>query len=240
MWTDGALVSFDTETDGPNPETAHIVTASVVVIDGTTGVVDKAEWLVAVEHDIPAEATAVHGITTEYAREHGEPAAVVVGHIADVIEQHVIDWRLPLIVYNAPYDLTLLDRELRRHYKTASGIDVTDMRVVDPLVIDRALNKYRKGSRKLIDVSKHYGVPIDEADAHGSTADALCAARVAWKIGRLYPDACEDLDTMQVRQKAWHREWADHFAEYLRSKGKDASDVSGDWPYRPLPVGVNS
>lgn len=231
MWTDGTLVSFDTETDSPNPETAHIVTASIVIINGTTGAVEKNEWLVAVEHDIPAEATAVHGITTEYAREHGRPARSVVREVWQMISAECAP--APLIVYNAPFDLTLLDREMRRHYGLGAEFP-RDVPIVDPLVCDRALDKYRRGSRKLIDVSRHYGVPIDEADAHGSTADALCAARVAWKIGRRFPAECSDLVALQDHQKRWHQDWATHFAEYLHKQGKPADDVTGDWPYRPM------
>jgi len=227
VWTDGTVVSFDTETDSPNPEVAHIVTASVVVIDGTTGAVDRHEWLVAVEDDIPAEATAIHGITTAHARDHGEPARTVVRNVWQMISAACSP--APLIVYNAPFDLTLLDREMRRHYDRGAEFE-RPVPIIDPLVLDRALDKWRRGKRTLTAMSAHYGVPISDADAHGSTADALCAARVAWKIARRYPGSCEDLDALQVKQAGWHRAWAEHFAEYLRGQGKPADDVSPDWP----------
>lgn len=245
-WTDGKLVSFDCETDSPDPELAHIVTASIVVIDGSTGAVDRAEWLVAVEHEIPAEATAVHGITTEHAQAHGQPAPDVVGAIADVLDRHAVDQALPLIVYNAPFDLTLLDRELRRQFGAGGVLAVDRMRVVDPLVLDKAVDRYRKGKRTLTATSAHYGVPIAEAEAHGSTADALCAARVAWKIGRLYPTACDDLDALQIRQATWFRESARSFRDYLGRMRRDLTDpdeiasldakiagVREEWPMVP-------
>lgn len=235
-WTAGTLISFDTETSGPDPETARIVTASVVIIDGTTGKVDRHEWLAAVDDEIPAEATAVHGITTEYAREHGQSPRDVAADVCRLLADE-LETGAPLIAYNVSYDATVLDRECRRyglptlHERAAD--DGIRIRIVDPLVLDRALDRYRKGKRTLAAVSAHYGVPIAEADAHGSTADALCAARVAWKIGRKYPAECADLDALQGRQTAWHRQWADHFGAYLTQQGKP-DDVAREWPLRTL------
>lgn len=237
MWTDGTFVSFDTETTGVDPETARIVTASVVIIrPGHQPEVH--EWLANPGMEIPEEAASVHGITTERARAEGRPAVEVVNEVAALIDQQ---WTAttPLIVYNASYDLTLLDREVRRHLGRAWYGPALPVPVIDPLVLDRALDKYRKGSRKLIDVSRHYGVPISEEDAHGSTADALCAARVAWVIGKRFPDECGDLWKLQDHQRRWHQDWADHFGEYLTKQGKP-DDVDRHWPIRPMPVGVSA
>lgn len=234
MWTDGTLVSFDTETTGTDSETARIVTASVVVIDGTTGEVAKFEWLADPGIEIPEEAAKVHGITTEVARAKGRPAADVVNELAALIDQQ---WTnvTPLIVYNASYDITVLDREVRRHLGRAwYG---PRLPVVDPLCLDRALDPYRRtkhiGGRTLTTVSAHYGVPISEDDAHGSTQDALCAARVAWKIGKRFPRECGDLVELQDFQRRQHAAWAKHTNEYFRSQGKPG-DISPDWPYRPM------
>lgn len=234
MWTDGTLVALDTETTGTDPETARIVTASVVVIRPGMPP-DKHEWLIDPGIEIPDEAANVHGITTEHAREHGRSPKVV-GEIVDCIHDEWCE-TVPLIVYNASYDVTLIDRELRRH--NGEVWMPHQLPTVDPLVCDRALDRYRRGSRKLVDVSRHYGVPISEDDAHGSTADALCAARVAWKIGKRFPDETGDLVALQEFQRRQHRAWADHLGEYLTKQGKP-DDVCRDWPYRPMPVGVTA
>ncbi len=229
-WTTGTLVSFDTETTGVDTETDRIVTASVVTINVTTSTVRTHEWLLDPGIDIPAEATDVHGITTEHARKHGQPPDEAVPNIVATLLAE-LDQDGTLIVYNAPYDLTLLDRELRRH-SSLTPFPGNPPTVVDPLVLDRALDKYRKGSRKLIDVSRHYGVPISEADAHGSTADAMCAARVAWKIAHKFPVQCADLVELQAMQAVWHRGWATHFGAYLTAQGRP-DDVCREWPLRP-------
>ena len=71
-WHEGPLAGFDTETTGTDPETARIVTAAVIV-HGPEPV--DARWLVNPGIDIPAEATAVHGISTETAQAQGlDPA----------------------------------------------------------------------------------------------------------------------------------------------------------------------
>ncbi len=111
-WTDGLLAGFDLETTGTDPTEARIVTASVVLAGRHLGVVERS-WLVDPGVEIPAEATAIHGITTEQARREGLPAMEAVPAIAGLAAEL---WRtgIPVVIYNAAYDLTVLDRELRR------------------------------------------------------------------------------------------------------------------------------
>ena len=66
-----AMLSFDLETTSANPAEARIVTSAMVKIQGRK--VDSVELLADPGVEIPAEATQVHGITTEYAREHSKP-----------------------------------------------------------------------------------------------------------------------------------------------------------------------
>ena len=54
--------------------------------------------------------------------------------------------------------------------------------VIDPLVIDKAVDRYRKGKRTLEAAAAFYGVPLD--DAHDAGADAIAAGRVAQAIAR--------------------------------------------------------
>lgn len=73
-WHQGRLVAFDVESTGVNPEHDRIVTAAVSVVGAGQPSVHRA-WLLDPGVEIPAEATAVHGITTERARAEGRPAA---------------------------------------------------------------------------------------------------------------------------------------------------------------------
>lgn len=232
-WHERILVAFDCETTGIDVEQDRIVTAAVVTINPLEGSVDTRQWLADPGIDIPAEATAVHGISTEMARADGRPAVEVVGEIAAALSAA---WRAgaTVIVYNAPYDVSLLDREYRRHW----GEEIEPGPIVDPLCLDKHYDKYRKGSRKLVDVARHYGIELSELDAHGAAADALAAARVAWKLARVYPAlGAMSHDQLRAEQVAWYREQALGLAEYLRQQGK-TEHVPTDWPIRPVPTAV--
>jgi DNA polymerase-3 subunit epsilon len=53
-----------------------------------------------------------------------------------------------------------------------------ELLVVDPLVIDKWLDRYRKGSRKLEAICAHYGAVLDEAHDADFDAHRGRAARV--------------------------------------------------------------
>lgn len=227
-WTDGALAPFDLESTGKDPLTARIVTATVIRVRPGQGT-EVTNWLTDVDgEEIPEEAAAVHGISTEHARTHGRPQREVVQEIRAAIE---LAWSLniPVVGMNLAYDLTLLAAECDR---LGLAPFVVTGPVVDALVLDRGVDRYRRGSRKLVDLAAHYGVPLSEEDAHSADADALASARVAFKIGRRYPEigsmSLRDLHEWQRKQ---HRVWADGFGAYLTKQGKQ-DDVSRDWPMR--------
>lgn len=178
-WAYGAMAPFDREATAADPEVARLVTATVAEVspDLETRIV---EHLVAVEDDIPAEATGVHGITTEHARANGKPlpevAEAVAAHLFDLLGRGV-----PVVGMNLSYDITLLDRELRRcGLTTIDPLGGQVAPLIDVFVIDKAVDRYRKGGRKLTDLCAFYGVRLDTA--HDATFDALGAARVAYKM----------------------------------------------------------
>lgn len=223
-WLPGELASFDTETTGVDPSASRIVTATVLHL-GPAGVGRDRSWLIWPGVEIPATATAVHGITSEHARTHGEQPEQAV---PDIATELLSAWALglPVVIMSAPFDLTLLLVELERH--AHPRIEVGP--VLDPLTIDRAMDPYRKGKRTLTALAKHYKVKQDEA--HNSRGDALTAARVVWKQAQVYRHL-EDmsLEAMQDLQRNAHHDWAAGFEEHLRKQGK-AEVISRDWPLR--------
>ncbi len=228
MWGQ-RLGVFDLETTGVDVDTSRIVSACIAVLDEDGGVVSRWNWLADPGIDIPEGASAVHGITTESAREHGRPAQLVIAEIVQTLRV-LFDSGIPVTVYNAPYDLSLLDRECRRHGLEPLG---KLSPVIDPLVIDKAVDRYRKGKRTLVVTSTVYEVPLD--DAHDAGADAIAAGRVALALLRRYPDELDiSLDDLHGRQEVWHAEQAASFQEYLRSKRGDDSYVADpSWPLKP-------
>ena len=232
-WFD-RLGVFDLETTGIDTETSRIVSAYVGVIDAE-GVPKGVSWLADPGVEIPSQATAVHGISTERARAEGREAPEVVAEIVAVLRA-LLAQGVPLVVYNAAYDLTLLHNEWLR-YGIAPLIDPTP--VVDPLVIDRAMDRYRKGKRTLEAAAEFYGVEL--TDAHDAEADAVAAGRVAQAIARKYSDTLgDDVVMVHTNQVAWASDSAASFQEYMRRTKDPAFVADGEWPLRAalgVPVG---
>ncbi|MFJ9754939.1 3'-5' exonuclease [Streptomyces sp. NPDC101149] len=230
-WHLGRLTGFDLETTGPDPETARIVTACIVQCGGNQPT-DSAVWMSDVDGEpIPKEAEAVHGISTETAHAQGAPLEEVVAELVAGITQTVLAGA-PVVAMNARYDFTVLDREARRF-----GVDTLadtvggGLRVIDPYVIDKQADRYRRGSRKLTALCDHYAVPI--GDAHSADADAIAACRVAWRIGQRFPDLAElSLDELHEKQIEWAADQAASLQEYFRRKSPDVV-VHGEWPLVP-------
>ena len=227
-WHTQPMVAFDVETTGLDIDEDRIVTASLWKIDPTARTKSVTTWLVDPGVDIPQAATDIHGITTDHARRHGRPASVAVPEIGEALEKAIADG-LPVVVYNAPYDLGLLSAELERH-GCAIRFDGS-LRVLDPLVLDKHVDTFRRGSRKLVDVCAHHGVPLDSQQAHGAAADALAAARLAWKLAATHAElAAMSIDDLHTAQVGWKAEQAASFQEYLRRRAPEAF-VDGSWPF---------
>lgn len=223
------MLGFDTETTGQDPESARIVQACATLIrPGAEPVVSQ--WLIDPGVEIPEEATAVHGITTEHVRAHG-----LAPHLAvlDIHSTLTGVWGLgfPLVIMNAPYDLTVLERELIRH--CGYGIGQVG-HVVDPMVIDKTLDKWRRGKRTLADLCQHYRVKLE--DAHSAAGDCIAAARVAWRLAQVYPQIRDaDLRELDAMQAKWRAEWAADFQHYLRTRAPERqldAVIDGSWPIR--------
>ena len=227
-----ALGVFDLETTGIDVETARIVTAHVGLIDAAGESIAHGEWLADPGVEIPEQASAVHGISTERARAEGRPAAEVVAEIVAALSA-VFARGVPLVVYNAPYDLTLLDREARRHGIEPLG-EVGEIGcVVDPLVIDKAVDTYRKGKRTLEAAAGVYGVTLD--DAHDAGADAIAAGRVAQAMARRFPDKLDIPSTrLHELQVGWCAAQAESFQQYMRRSKDPTFTASGEWPHRSV------
>jgi DNA polymerase-3 subunit epsilon len=231
-WHLGRLCGFDLETSGVDVESDRIVTASVVQCGGKQPAA-AANWVADPGIEIPEAAAKVHGYTTERARKEGRPAGEVVEEIVTALTAVVLSG-IPVVVMNAPFDFTVLDREARRYgVQPLTDIVGADLRVIDPRVIDKALDMYRPGKRTLTDLCRHYQVRLD--GAHSSDADAVAACRVAWRLGNVFPQlAAMSLDEVQQAQVKWHADWAADFQKHLRGKGETDAVIDGSWPLRPV------
>ncbi|MFE5711289.1 3'-5' exonuclease [Streptomyces sp. NPDC056501] len=237
-WHGEPLVGFDLETTGTDPLEARIVTASIVGFHGGR-VVRQRDWLADPGVRIPEQASAIHGISSERAAAEGRPVREVADEIAETLTGY---WNqgVPVVAYNASFDLTLLSAELRRHglpslSERLGGAGIGP--VVDPYTIDRAVDRYRRGKRTLEAVCGEYGVVLETA--HEAAADALAAVRVAVAIAERHPEvAGMDPAELHERQIVWYRAWAENFQAFLRRKGDTEAVVDPVWPLRgavPVP-----
>lgn len=252
-WAMGELAPFDVESTGVSVETDRIVSATVARIRPGQQT-EVRSHLIAVDVDIPAGATEVHGITTEHARTNGKPAAEVLDLVAADLAL-AMSAGVPVVGCNLAYDWTILDRELRRH-----GLPTVEARlgrpigpVVDVYVLDKALDRYRKGGRKLVDLCEHYGVRID--GAHDAEFDAMAAARIAYRLAqraaqavsdplevadlygdRRYPErivrglqafASMSLAELHAAQVGWYAEQTEGLAAFWRKQAAELEHLAG-------------
>lgn len=219
------LAVFDLETTGIDVRSSRIVTAHVGILDQSGACVERRDWLANPGVEIPEAASAIHGVSTERAVRYGQPAARVVREVVDALSA-VFAAGLPVVVYNAPYDFSLLLHECRRHGIAPIEAPVP---VIDPLVIDRQLDRYRKGKRTLTVTAAHYGIEL--FDAHEASSDAIAAGRVAQTLARRFPEELDiDCHELHVLQLEWYLEHATDFERYMRENRDPSFTAARGWP----------
>ncbi|MFE1952073.1 MULTISPECIES: 3'-5' exonuclease [Streptomyces] len=232
-WYEGPLAAFDTETTGVDVETDRIVSAALVVQDAPGTRPRVTRWLVNPGVPVPPGATEVHGLTDDHLRRNGRWPAPVMEEVGRELAEQAAAGR-PLVVMNAPFDLTLLDRELRRHRASslARYLDSSPLCVLDPRVLDKHLDRYRKGRRTLTDLCAHYEVEL--ADAHDAAADALAALDVVRAVGRRFATRLDRLSPAELHtlQAVWHAAQARGLQAWFARSGTP-EPVDPAWPLRP-------
>lgn len=155
---DTVFTAFDTETTGLSPKTGRLVEIGVVKFRGSGDVLAETNWLVNPECDIPAQATAVHGIRTGDVL-NAPLFKDVFPEFAAFCENSV------LLAHNAPFDVNFLKAELKR-----AGMDAPALPVLDTLPLFRAWFPHAL-SHSLEPLSAYLGVQTDtyhraEADSY--------------------------------------------------------------------------
>lgn len=242
---------FDLETSGVDVFTDRIVQAALVDVRHGEEV-NRDTWLVNPGIEIPDEAAAVHGITTERAvAEGGDPGQMLfelTGKLALGMGRVI-----PTVVANAPYDFTMLEAENQRH-----GIDSLKSRVapkpigpvIDPMVLDKYADPYRKAicadakkpcgcgatNKTLSSLCLHYGVEL--TGAHDAGADALAACLLVPKIIGRFPQKFRGftVGTLHQAQIGWRAEQMNGLREYFDKNQIEHDGCDGSWPIRSKPV----
>lgn len=231
---DSLLLGFDTETTGIAAGRDAIVSATLVLRDPAKGHEGDAiaSWIINPHRPMNPRASEVNGFTDEFLAEHGEEPTVAVEAIAALIAAAQAR-RIPLLAYNAPFDVHMLEGDLKRwdletldERQAAAGRAPMPLLVVDPLVIDRKVSK-RKGKRTLTDTTFYYGVE-PHGDFHDATADTIAAVDLIAPMATLYPQVGGiALGDLMAWQHAAYADWKESFNQWLASRGK--SPVRGGW-----------
>ena len=243
-WAGFSQVGFDVESTGVNVWEDRIVTAALVRFDGTSRPPMKATYLADPGVDIPAEATAVHGITTVHAQEHGQAPAVVIAAIVDRLA-YAVSQGIPIVVVNASFDLTMLEVEARRHGVPSLIERVGGARaltpVIDPMVLEKYADPYRKVKggcqcgcgavdKTLTGLCLHYRIQLD--DAHTADADALAGCllwpRILHEHRHKFPG--HTLASLHTSQIEWSAEQRNSLRAYFDRAGVEHDGVPLGWP----------
>lgn len=187
-------------------------------------------WLADPGVEIPEQSQAVHGISTQQAQREGEPIKKVLNEIAQLLHTHM-EQEHPIVAFNASFDLTLLESELARH-----GLPTLAQRlgrpigpIIDPYMLDKAVDKYRRGKRNLENMAKFYGV-CNNDHFHNAQADVLATLHVLQAIIRTYPALTqESLSALMHKQRTAYDEQAAYFARRAIQRGQEPAEHTG-WP----------
>ncbi len=159
-------IVLDTETTGFDPENGdRIVEIGCVEVENhvPTG---RTYWqYINPERDVPEEAVAVHGITTEFLKDKplfGE----IVGDFLDFCGT------APLVIHNAEFDVKFLNYELKQ-----LGFPKFKLKdAVDTLLIAR--KKFPGSPANLDALCRRFGIDNTSRDFHGALLDAQLLAEV--------------------------------------------------------------
>lgn len=228
-WVDGPIVGFDTETTGVDVTSDRLVTAAVVHRDAQATRVHT--WLADPGVPIPAGATAIHHISTAMAQADGESAATVIAAVADELEA-ALSAGIPIVAFNAAFDLQLIEAELVRHGLPTlhERLDGRVAPVLDPLVIDRAVEPYRRGPRRLGTLCAIYHVSTGEL--HDAAADVVATLDLLRAMVIAHPQlAGLGLEGLHAAQVDAHLAWATSYNSWAAAKAPDRTPAPLGWPF---------
>ncbi|MGC6284068.1 MAG: exonuclease domain-containing protein [Polaribacter sp.] len=174
------LVFFDLETTGVNIGTDRIVEISILKVH-PNGNKESYTWLVNPEIEIPAEATAVHGITNE--KVVTEPTF---NELAAKVSDLIADCDLAGFNSNR-FDIPLLAEELMR---AGIDFDMDNRKAVDVQVI------YHKKEKRNLSAGYQFYCGKELEGAHSAEADTLATYEILNAQVEMYEDLENTLDAL--------------------------------------------
>lgn len=159
-------IVLDTETTGMDPVKGdRLVEIGCVELENHLPTGKHYHIYLNPERDIPAEATAVHGITNDFVKDKpvfGE----IVGDFLDFIGE------ARLVIHNAEFDMKFLNAELR----TFGFPSLDNRRVTDTLLMAR--QKFPGSPANLDALCRRFGIDNSSRTYHGALLDSQLLAEV--------------------------------------------------------------
>ena len=159
-------IVLDTETTGMDPADGHrIIEIGAIELENHLPTGRTLHLYINPERDVPDDAVAVHGLTTDFLAD--KPVfAELVGDYVDFVEG------AKLVIHNAAFDVKFLNWELK-----ALGFPSVDQRlVVDTL--DMARRAFPGSPANLDALCRRFGIDNSSRTLHGALLDSELLAEV--------------------------------------------------------------
>ena len=159
-------IVLDTETTGLDPGQGHrLVEVGCVELLNRIPTGATFHAYLNPEREMPAEAFAIHGLSTEFLKGHRRFIEIVDEFLAFIGDA-------PLVIHNAGFDHAFLCAELKR----AERMLIARERLIDTLLLAR--RKHPAGPNRLDDLCARYGIDNSRRTKHGALLDAEILAEV--------------------------------------------------------------
>ena len=142
------------------------------------------------ERDMPQEAFAVHGLSSEFLADKPLFAAVAEKFLAFIGDA-------PLVIHNAMFDIGFINAELDRIKRPA----IPRERLVDTLTLAR--RKHPGVSNRLDDLCSRYAIDNSRRTKHGALLDAELLAEVYLELIGARQASLILLDTARAATASW-------------------------------------
>jgi DNA polymerase-3 subunit epsilon len=159
-------IVLDTETTGMDPfEGDRLIEIGCVELENQIPTGKTYHQYINPARDVPPDAVAVHGITTEFLKDKPLFEAVYEGFLSFIGDG-------VLIIHNAEFDMKFINYELN---KVGYG-SIDNNNVVDTLALAR--KKFPGSPASLDALCRRFGVDLSERELHGALLDAQLLAEV--------------------------------------------------------------
>lgn len=215
------LLGFDTETTGLNLGKDSIISASLVLRDRGRKKDKAFNFLINPSAPIDPKASEVNGFTQEFVEKNGGEQKEEIEKIARAIllaQQKGI----PLVAYNAKFDVSMLKGDLKKVGREDLADKLSEISVLDPLIIDRELS-HRPGKRRLEDAMSWWGIP-PRGKYHDAQIDTQAALDLLCAMTESHPQI--PYPAMDWQRQAY-KKWAESRNQWAKENG--AFEVEEEW-----------